>query len=316
MGGLTRYREALASLPSPGAGCHTALLSVANMGVRAGVSPEALFEDIRQTLPSGSRHVSDREILDAVNKALGDSKNGSFSPAPKPKPVVQNGDETLRAIIAQGHCRTGEELTALSPVRIYDSPQLQTHAFLMTCFREDDRVFIGDRLQAGVMGETIRTRGEWVRHIIGRWETAPFIIINPLTGQPAPKKSGDGVTYRGDGNVANFRRCLVEFDTLSREDQCLFWSAARLPVVALIDSGGKSIHAWLDVQKLAPVQTADDWQRHIKQGLYDTLLTPMGVDAACSNPARLSRLPGHFRAEKESWQRLLWLSPEGRPVCL
>jgi hypothetical protein len=85
--------------------------------------------------------------------------------------------------------------------------------------------------------------------------------------------------------------------------------------VALIDSAGKSIHAWLDVQKLAPVSTSEEWEKNIKNRLYDRLLTPLGVDGACSNPARLLRLPGHFREEKGKYQRLLWLSPEGRPIC-
>jgi hypothetical protein len=107
---------------------------------------------------------------------------------------------------------------------------------------------------------------------------------------------------------------MAEFDTLSREDQIRFWSAVKLPIVALIDSGRRSIHAWIDVQKLATVETSDQWETEIKGRLYDRLLTPLGVDGACSNPARLSRLPGHYREEKQAWQRLLWLSPEGRSI--
>jgi hypothetical protein len=33
--------------------------------------------------------------------------------------------------------------------------------------------------------------------------------MNPLTGIPAPKKSGDSETLRGDANVENFRFCVV-----------------------------------------------------------------------------------------------------------
>ena len=105
------------------------------------------------------------------------------------------------------------------------------------------------------------------------------------------------------------------FDTQSREDQIRFRSVAKLPFVALIDSGGKSIHAWLDVQKMAKVETKERWVKEIKGHLYDRLLTPLGVDGACSNPARLSRLPGHLRAEKGGYPRLLWLSAEGREIC-
>jgi len=129
------------------------------------------------------------------------------------------------------------------------------------------------------------------------------------------KKSGNGETLRGDLSVKEYRYCVVEFDDLSREDQIRFWSAAKLPIVVLIDSGGKSIHAWLQVSKLAEVKAPEQWQSNIKGWLYDRLLIPLGVDAACNNPSRLSRLPGHFRQDKESMQRLLWLSNEGKPLC-
>jgi hypothetical protein len=52
---------------------------------------------------------------------------------------------------------------------------------------------------------------------------------------------------------------VAEFDNLSREDQIRFWSAVKLPIVALIDSGGKSTHCWLEVSKLATVETFDQW---------------------------------------------------------
>ncbi|HNS91236.1 MAG TPA: hypothetical protein PKJ72_14455, partial [Deltaproteobacteria bacterium] len=109
-----------------------------------------------------------------------------------------------------------------------------------------------------------------------------------------------------------YRYCVVEFDDLSREDQIRFWSSAHLPIVALIDTGGKSIHAWLQVSKLAEVRTLDEWDEQIKVRLYEKLLIPLGVDPQCKNASRLSRLPGHFREEKNSMQRLLWLSREGR----
>ena len=85
-----------------------------------------------------------------------------------------------------------------------------------------------------------------------------------------------GIHLRGDGNVKAFRHCLVEFDTLSREDQIRFWSAAKLPILALIDTGGKSIHAWLDVQKLFNVSTSEQWDQNIKIGLYEKALIPLG----------------------------------------
>jgi len=139
----------------------------------------------------------------------------------------------------------------------------------------------------------------------------PHIIIPPLNGLPGGKKAGEGTTYRGDGNVKTFKYCLAEFDTLSREDQIQFWTAVKLPIVCLIDSGGKSIHAWLKVSELAQVERLEQWATHIKRRLYDQGLIPLGVDSACSNPSRLSRLPGHLRDTGKN-QRILWLAEPQR----
>lgn len=186
--------------------------------------------------------------------------------------------------------------------------------FLKTLYGHDDLIWIGERHEPGIMGQTIRTAGDWIAYFENGGKTAPHIILNSINGIPSATKSGGGTTLRGDANVKDYRYCLVEFDNLSREDQIRFWSGAKLPIVALIDSGGKSIHAWLEISKLASVTTAEQWQKHIKERLFDRLLTPLGVDTACSNPARLSRLPGHYRAEKEQYQRLLWLSSTGRSI--
>ena len=311
----TRYHDALTRIPPPGCGCHITLLTVANYGVLAGLSSEQIFSNIRQAIPTGTRRISDGEIFQAINKALGDHRGGTYTSRTRPAPVVQDGKAALQRIIDQGKISNEIDLWEASPIRLLDEPQGDPALFLETLYKPTDLVWIGDRYQSGIIGDTIKTTGELIGHFKNGGKTGPFIIINPLTGTSAPKKTGDGETLRGDGNVAVYRYCMAEFDNLSKESQIRFWSAVKLPIVALTDSGGRSIHAWIDVQKLAPVKTSVQWAAEIKGRLYDQILTPLGVDAACSNLARLSRLPGHYREEKGAWQRLLWLSAEGRPIC-
>ncbi|MBA4389976.1 MAG: hypothetical protein C0399_03460 [Syntrophus sp. (in: bacteria)] len=305
-----RYNDALQQIPAPGCGCHTGLLSVANLGALANLDGEQIFDDIRHAIPRGNRKVSDREIQDAINKALSDSNRSTFIPKPRPEPVVNDGKIALQRIIDQGPYSTEAELIPASPVDIPDEPRLHTKLFIETLYRHTDFLFIGERHDT-----TVKDAVDWLTFYIASGKTSSHIIVNPLTGSPAPKKTGNGETYRGDNNVKDFRFAMAEFDNLSLEDQIRFWSAVKLPIIALIHSGGKSIHAWLEVSKLATVNTLQEWQTEIKERLYDRILTPLGVDSACSNPARLSRLPGHFREEKGAWQRLLWLSPAGVSLC-
>lgn len=311
---MTRYRNALENIPPPGKGCHAYLLTVANLGVRAKVKAEAMFADIRPNIPSGKRRVFDREIWDAIKKALLDKTGNVFEPKTKEIPIVKDKSAVLASLIRTGKISDDADFWGISPVRLFDHPAQDPVVFLKILFKPDDLVFIGERQQPGIIGTTIRTCDEWVEYYRAGGVSAPFILINPLSGLIAKKKSGDGETLRGDSNIVIYRYCMVEFDNLNREEQLRFWSAVRLPIVALIDSGGKSIHAWLDVQKLAKVDTLEQWNSEIKCRLYNRILAPLGVDAACSNPARLSRLPGHFRGEKGAWQKILWLSPEGRTI--
>lgn len=311
---LDRYTAALQLIPAPGAGCHPYLLTVANFGTFAGLDPEQVYNDIQRSIPMGGRRVPANEIRKTVDKAFGDYQGGAFIPRPRPKPVVNDGKAALRKIISQSKISDEVDLWESSPIRLLDDPAADTILLLKTLFGPDDLIFIGDRHDRGIIGQTIRTTAEWIKYFDAGGITSPFIIINPLTGTPAPTQGGDKETLRGDLCVKDFKYCLIEFDNLSHEDQIKFWAAVKLPIVVLIDSGNKSIHGWIDVQRLSKVETPEQWQSQIKNHLYDRILKPLGVDSTCSNPARLSRLPGHWRA-KDAIQRILWLSPEGRPVA-
>ncbi len=298
---IERYRESVSLIPAPGGGCHTALLSIANRGIRAGLSESDIFHDIRTAVPSGRRHVPDNEIIVAIRKAAGDSVKGSFIPTyHKPaKPI--DGMTALKRVIDQSKADNEADLWELSPIRIDWEPSEDAWRFLLVCFDSDEYIFIGDRHEAGISGKNIRTVSEWIDFFQSGGKAGPFIIINPLTGKAAPIKSGDGETYRGDGCISFHRYALGEFDNLSKGDQIRFWTGAKLPIKALIDSGGKSVHAWLKVD----IADAERWDREVKEKLYRQALTPMGIDSACSNAARLARLPGCLRGDK--WQRLLYM---------
>lgn len=309
-----RYRERLSSLPKPGYGLcfHTKSLGVADLGVTAGLSPEQIVADLHQAAQGGKRREPDSQIINTVRRALADHGDGRFVPVPRPKPIIRNGAAVLRKLIGQGRGVTEADMRKASPVPIDGKDD--TVLALQNLYGENDRIFVGERYNEGMMGATIRTCAEWIEHFRGGGKPGPHIIVNPLTGAPAPKKSDrEKMTYRGDGNVAAYRFCVVEFDGLSREDQIAFWSVADLPVCALVDSGRRSLHAWLSVPRLAPVSTDEEWDKHIQDELYHQILVPMGVDGSCSNSARLSRLPGHLR-DTGRMQRLLYLAPEGRRI--
>jgi hypothetical protein len=119
---LDRYKDALRNIPPPGCGCHPHLLAVSNYGVLGGLSGEQIFSDIRGFIPQGKRQISDREISDAIRKALSGHNGGTFTPRLRPVPIVQDGKAALRRIIDQATITTEVDLWEASPIRLWEAP--------------------------------------------------------------------------------------------------------------------------------------------------------------------------------------------------
>lgn len=124
-----------------------------------------------------------------------------------------------------------------------------------------------------VIGDYNQAAGAWIR-------------FNPLDGH--------GVNNE---NVADFRYALVESDSMEIEKQNGIIRQLNLPVVVLVHSGGKSLHAIVRVD-------ADDlkeYQNRVNY-LYDVCKkNGLIIDTQNRNPSRLSRLPGCMRGENKQF---------------
>lgn len=308
---INKYQDALHSIPAPGGGgCHTALLGTANLGIMAGLTDQQIFADLRNAIPSGGRRVPDREIMEAINRARMDTApieaGANWKPLqapPKPRPVIKQ--TYLDHLLEKGRGIDEVDFWKASPIRLYDEPERDALLLLDTLYSPKEILFMGERFDTDV-----RTVEQWRKRIEqSGTEGLPHIIPNPVTGKEENGKSGKP-SFRCDAAISSFRFAVVEFDNLSKEEQFAFWATIPLPVAALIDSGGKSIHGWIATEG---IRSAIEWTKLVETELYARRLIPLGVDPACRNEARLSRLPGHLRAEKGRWQRLLYLNPS--PAC-
>ena len=305
---LKRYEKALQELPeSGGGGCHRALLGVATLGAIAGLMWGRVFDDLRQHA-RGERTVTNYEIMQAVNKAFAEHNpnNWKSSLLRKVKPRASAADRD--ALIDEGRGRREEDLYKGSPIQIDVNMESCVTPVLDALYAPDDLLFVGRRTDKGEIGSTIRPASQWITAFDGGYSIPPFIIPNPVTGEPGKTKGGKP-SLRADECVAAHRFAVVEFDNLTWDDQIAFWWSVKLPICALIDSGNKSIHGWIRVD----CESVEEWEQEIERKLYGELLTPLGVDSSCRNESRLSRMPGHKRSGKR-WQRLLYLSPDGKPV--
>jgi hypothetical protein len=226
----------------------------------------------------------------------------------------------LRGILDKGDGAAEADVWELSPVRLDWPVEADARSLLRILYKPTDCVFIGSRFDSGA--EHVRTVTDWITSFETGAPVPEHIIPNPLRGEPGMTKSGKR-SFRADACVARFRFAVLEFDSTPqplrgtgespgpwpREAQLEFWAGALAfdwPIAALIDSGGKSIHAWLAVD----AEDAAEWAAVVESAMFGEFLVPLGVDAACKNEARLSRMPGHFRREKGRWQRILYLNPD------
>jgi len=157
-------------------------------------------------------------------------------------------------------------------------------------------------------------------------ELAPFVrpvegqgtwfTINPVDGQwrelarLISPYNPQGRTRRAEENLTAFHFALLESDTAPAD----LWLAALarlpLPIAAVYESGGKSVHALLKIE----AATADEWRQAVEK--IRIPLVMLGADEAAMTAVRLSRLPQCYRKEKGKWQRLLYLNgaPDGTPI--
>lgn len=227
----------------------------------------------------------------------------------------------------------GADVWEASPVRIEARSEQFPFSgdmlpILEHLYRPDDVLFIGSRYDSGA--DHVKPAADWLAffrralawiekqpfpqrqgHLARLGDKYPHIIPNTLTGRAEATRSGDRQTMRGDACIKSFRYIVAEFDALPMEKQGAvlrgLCNLGLCKIAALIHSGGKSCHAWITCDG---IDNADDWARIVKEKVFP-VLTALGVDRACSNPARLSRLPGVFRGDKKNWQKLLYLAPGG-----
>ena len=184
--------------------------------------------------------MTDREILDAINKAMADYNGGSFIPRPRPAALIKEGAAVLQKIIQQSSIADEADLSEVSQLRLDWPPEEDAMRFLPIMYDAGDFIFIGERHESGILGKNILSVSAWIKFFKAGGKAGPFIIVNPLSGKPSKKKSGDGETYRGDGCVARFQYCLGEFDNLSRAEQIAFWKVEVLCFNYLMISGRDS----------------------------------------------------------------------------
>jgi len=223
------------------------------------------------------------------------------------------------------NCDT-DEIARRSPVSIPEDPYMQFAEAIEHLFEPNAVVELKlakmkeGKPKAAPCGQDFRLHAhEWVQlarscalsSLLGS-HCGVYMRVNPV------KNTGPGNGARGvttDADIAIFEHILIEHDWLKIKPQAQLLSALALPICAITESGGGSLHA------LVKVRAADAEQyAHEAKGLLTILYKHFGFDPTNNNPSRLTRAPGLMRREHDKpdqLQRLIYLNPNPtfKPIC-
>jgi hypothetical protein len=173
-----------------------------------------------------------------------------------------------------------------------------TRTLLRIAFREGEHVRIAlartgadGREVPKDAGETL-TREEWIARLDKH-------DGNPNGFLSTPAKNGIFITINPmraggtkDADVTDYRHALLEFDDIDEVEQWGIITGSNVPCVAVISSGGRSIHAWVKVE----AANRTEYDERVK-ALYSHFAAHE-PDEKCRNPSRFSRLPGCERGSR------------------
>ena len=196
---------------------------------------------------------------------------------------------------------TSQIVNSKSEIVAGDTAQFGT--FLRACFEPADVLSIAPgalhpesaRAVPEHGGVNTLSRDAWLERAASRGGIAAvftsrhglFIRINPV------RSGADGT----DDDVTTLRHVLVESDAIPKAEQERQLRASGLPIAALIDSAGASVHAWVRID----AKTREEY--HARREKVWSALPGFQIDKANKNPSRFSRCPGGLRGE--GVQRLL-----------
>lgn len=218
--------------PEPGE-THRWLPRVAG-GLRHLLDAEACFRFLRHCCDKYVEHraVPDREIRAAVDFVYGNHQAPGFKAYAWPDPDP--------ALIAR---------TLATTPAFFDTTQelpLEASQVLPKLF------CAGELVCTGPDSETAIVRP--LEECLGDAHLQQFIVVNPMRGKASRNHDGQP-SVRCQNNVLRRRHLVTEFDDVSltkpQQAQLVTRLATFMPLVLVVDSGGKSLHAWFRIEHVA-----------------------------------------------------------------
>jgi len=289
-------------MPSPGRGLHDWIFQSARVLHRY-YEPGAVFQILQDLTADCGRVVPEPEIRDAVNNSarakhpinLGTSLGGPGFNINK-KPEWPKSDPALIRSVLESTPRARERMAGAScHTEFGENPGQYVPHVIAKLFPGDPLLCTGEENYS----MRCRPRSYWGAQLA----SLQFIVASPMIAETGLNQSGKP-SHRCLGNTGPRRHLVVEFDEASMAEQEAFHVhlSERFLLVAVVHSGGKSLHGWYHVKGRS--------EPEIEAFMHYAML--LGADRHTLVRCQPVRMPGGMRRNglQSIRQEILFLNPK------
>jgi len=204
-------------------------------------------------------------------------------------------DEAKRRQVIDAHSVTLADLWDASPMRCTpDSTDAEFFA---------DELFPGSPLVCvGKSSQDFTTRHR--EEFRGKLSRMPLIVPSAMSAPTGRRKSDGKESAHTLENTGPRQYLVTEFDSGTADEQAAtIWHLSEFaPLVLVLSSGGKSLHAWWDCQGIDEATTRR----------FMTYAVTLGADPATWTRSQFVRLPQGWRSDKRRRQEVYFFNSNRR----
>jgi hypothetical protein len=273
--------------------------------LRAGsldIGPQEAMIEVARRIEEAGDHPKTGKLQRQIRRAFSfaGAHAGEVYVPKEPKPVYQ--PDKLNHLAKKIDFDVVPWLAKVSPLSTWNRLPA---GFLHVLYRPGERVIVFDIFESqGCEVWTHGARDLCSLNYLQRGKFGVWFLANPVDGQYHWNPREQKQSRRSEEAITSWRYWVIESDKAPKDLWLKALIQLPLPIVAIYDSGGDSIHALVRVN----ARSKEEWDRIVRVE-SGPLIVPLGADFSAMTAVRLTRLPNCRREQTGKRQSLLYLNP-------
>jgi hypothetical protein len=292
---LTPEQLGLPECPAGGQGCHAWMFRAVHCLVDNQFTDDEIDSWVTNHL---GRSPQQGEIANTIRTVRQEKED---APVPRVSLYRDFDKERFDAMTAEGPM-TPEEFKARGPL------PTAVGDFLRGLFGDRKTVILKQKYSQGQFVWSSQRQDHEFTGLFKQNAEGVWFLSNPVTGVKVHVERLGKDSRRSEECLTHYEYALVESDSVEPGLWLRILSKLDLPIVSVVTSGGKSIHALVRIG----AATREEWDAKVAE-LAD-IVVPVGGDWKALTAVRLTRLPFMRRGTDGPEQELLYFNPSAGAV--